>query len=50
LTDESPLVRGSAVWALSQLMDGKAFDALRSRHERMESDPVVLAEWARPAP
>ena len=47
LADESPLVRGSAIWALSQLMDEDGFDALRSRHERMESDPVVLAEWAR---
>ncbi len=49
LTDESPLVRGSAVWALAQLTNADAFDDLRVRHEQIESDPVVLAEWARPA-
>ena len=31
LDDESALVRGAAVWALSQLMDAEAFDALATR-------------------
>ena len=36
LDDESPLVRGAAVWALSQLMGPEAFAALAARRrERM---------------
>ncbi len=44
LDDESALVRGAAVWALSQLMPHDAFGALaRSRLQR-EADPAVHAE------
>jgi len=43
--DPSPLVRGAAVWALSQLVDRDAL--LRAAAERMdfEDDDDVLAEW-----
>jgi epoxyqueuosine reductase len=47
LTDPSPLVRGAAVWALSQLLDAEALAALRA--SVTESDPEVLGEWAQAA-
>ena len=45
LGDASPLVRAMAVWASAQLLDGEAFGALRGRHEALEPDDEVLAEW-----
>ena len=45
LDDRSPLVRAMAVWALSRLLDPKAFAAARARHLGGESDPAVRAEW-----
>jgi epoxyqueuosine reductase len=45
LCDESPLVRGAAVWALSQLMEPDAFAALASRLAKTEADTEVQAEW-----
>jgi len=47
LGDESALIRASAVWALSQLMDGEAFDQLRTRQAVQEEDPIVRTEWDR---
>lgn len=47
LDDESPLVRGTAVWALSQL-DGAQFEAAKADHLATESDPDVRAEWRTP--
>jgi epoxyqueuosine reductase len=44
LTDASPLVRGAAVWALSQLLDADAFAALADAREA-ETDEDVLMEW-----
>ena len=44
LGDPSPLVRGMAVWALSRLLDGDAFDALMAKHRAHETDPDVIAE------
>lgn len=44
LDDESPLVRGAAVWALSQLSETR-FGAFREKREQMESDESVLSEW-----
>jgi epoxyqueuosine reductase len=44
LDDRSPVVRGAAVWALSQLLPRDRFAALQRKHR--ESDPVVLEEWA----
>ncbi len=46
LSDPSALVRGAAVWALGQLLNVEAFEALRLR--QAESDPDVLAEWSLP--
>jgi epoxyqueuosine reductase len=45
LEDNSPLVRGMAVWALRQLLDAPAFAALKSARAAQESDMVVREEW-----
>ncbi len=45
LRDESPLVRGAAVWALSRHVSPDALSALRKDHAPGEDDPHVLAEW-----
>jgi epoxyqueuosine reductase len=45
LTDESPLVRGAAVWALSQLMAPEDFAALAAKGINAEPDETVRAEW-----
>ena len=45
LDDQSPLVRGAAVWAASQLMPRAAFTALASKATVREADEVVRAEW-----
>jgi epoxyqueuosine reductase len=45
LADPSPLVRGAAVWALSQLTPAAAFAALAQA--TTETDPQVLEEWRR---
>jgi len=42
LQDESALVRGAAVWALSCLLPREEFSQLRNANERDES---VIAEW-----
>jgi epoxyqueuosine reductase len=47
IDDESPLVRGAAVWALSQLMAREAFEALASSRAGAEQDDAVRAEWCR---
>lgn len=44
--DESPLVRGAAVWALRRLLDPEAFSGLKERYAAAESDPDVRGEWA----
>jgi epoxyqueuosine reductase len=45
LDDESPLVRGAAVWALSQLMGREEFAALAARALNAEANDGVRAEW-----
>lgn len=45
LADPSALVRGMAVWALSRLLDGAAFQRLKSTHAAREGDGAVLEEW-----
>ena len=45
LADPSPLVRGAAVWALSQLMEPKGFAVLAARAASSEPDKTVQAEW-----
>jgi len=47
IDDESPLVRGAAVWALSQLMEREAFLSFAADTLRADSDETVRAEWAR---
>jgi epoxyqueuosine reductase len=45
LDDESPLVRGAAVWALSQLMGRAEFEVLAAKGISTESDETVRVEW-----
>ena len=45
LDDASALVRGAAVWALSQLMARDQFEALASKAVVAERDEDVRAEW-----
>jgi epoxyqueuosine reductase len=45
LEDESPLVRGAAVWALSQLIGRAEFAALAVAALGTETDEMVRAEW-----
>jgi len=45
LDDESPLVRGAAVWALSQVMGREEFDALAAKAIGAEADESVREEW-----
>ena len=49
LDDPSPLVRAMAVWALSRLLDGASFRALRAGHAKGEADADVREEWDRGA-
>ena len=46
LDDDSPLVRGAAVWALSQLLGRQEFLARAARTLRDEPDETVRAEWS----
>jgi epoxyqueuosine reductase len=50
LDDPSPMVRGAAVWALSQVMEPQAFAELASRAVDAETDQRVRAEWRLAAP
>ena len=45
LDDESPLVRGAAVWAASQLMSADEFAALKAERAPAETDEAVAEEW-----
>jgi epoxyqueuosine reductase len=45
LHDESPLVRGAAIWALSQLLSREKFFALASKAVGAEADASVREEW-----
>ena len=46
LGDDSPLVRGEAVWALAQLLDREEFAARAARARLKETDQSVLLEWS----
>ena len=48
LSDEAAVVRGAAVWALSQLLSPEAFAAQRALALPQEPDPDVRAEWSEP--
>lgn len=45
LKDESPLVRGASVWALSRLEDKAGFTKLRTEALSRETDETVCQEW-----
>ena len=45
LTDESPLVRAMAIWAISHLDERKNFIELRKKHIEKEEDNLVCIEW-----
>jgi epoxyqueuosine reductase len=45
LLDQSALVRGAAVWALSQLLGREAFGARATHASSIEPDQTVRAEW-----
>ena len=45
LDDHSPLVRGAAIWALSQLKGAAEFAALASAAIHTESNETVRGEW-----
>jgi epoxyqueuosine reductase len=45
LADESPLVRGAAVWALAQLAGANKFAALKAKSLPVEQDEKVRDEW-----
>ena len=47
LNDQSPIVRGAAVWALSQLVGRDEFAKRASDALRAEADDGVRAEWSR---
>jgi epoxyqueuosine reductase len=49
MDDESPLVRGAAVWALSQLLGGEEFSARAANAASIEADDGVRAEWRQAA-
>jgi len=46
LEDDSPLVRGAAVWALGRLLPHPDLQALAGARAGAETDPGVRAEWA----
>jgi epoxyqueuosine reductase len=46
LRDSSPLVRGTAVWALSRLLTREALAALAGEYRPSEPDASVQDEWA----
>ena len=48
LDDASPLVRGAAVWALSQLVEGERFSELATKAMGSEADESVRDEWHLP--
>jgi epoxyqueuosine reductase len=45
LTDPAPIVRGAAVWALSQLLPAQQFAARKAEHMASEGEADVRAEW-----
>src|SRR3984957_19970188 len=45
LDDENPLVRGAAIWALSQLTAREEFEARAAKASNAEADSGVRAEW-----
>ncbi len=45
LDDDDPVVRGAAIWALSQLVNKAALKTIAVRYAERETDDDVKAEW-----
>jgi epoxyqueuosine reductase len=45
LDDESPLVRGAAIWALAQSLSREELSRLASERSEQECDSAVIEEW-----
>jgi epoxyqueuosine reductase len=45
LDDSSPLVRGAAIWALSELAEPSAFKKIAASRREAETDASVIEEW-----
>lgn len=45
LDHAEPLIRGTAIWALAQLLDPQEWHILRERYQSLEPDLTVQAEW-----
>ena len=45
LDDESPLVRGAAVWALARFISREELSSFASEALRREHDATVVEEW-----
>ena len=45
LKDESPIVRGAAVWAINQILKGEELDLIKRKNLPSENDTSVRNEW-----
>ena len=45
LNDESPLVRGAAIWALRKLLNNKEISNIKKKYIINEKDRSVISEW-----
>ena len=45
LKDESPLVRGAAIWALKKLLNNKEINNIKKKYIINEKDRSVINEW-----
>ena len=43
--DESPIVRGAAIWALNQITEGEELNKIKKQSLSIEKDPDVIKEW-----
>ena len=45
LKDDSPIVRGAAVWAINQILKGEELDLIKRKNLPSENDTSVRNEW-----
>ena len=45
LKDESPLVRGAAIWAVRKLLNNKEISNIKKKYIINEKDRSVISEW-----
>ena len=43
--DESPIVRGAAIWALNQITEGEELNKIKKQSLSLEKAPDVIKEW-----